>query len=308
MEAKDSFCGVGITFNVRIGGIRLLDGIVTDSTEAPSLNYNSDFIDIYTCCWGPKDNGVEMVKVSNLDERCVTHFSGTSSAAPIAAGVLALVLEANPDLTWRDVQHLLKRQRFQTQWSLAGLLLEQDITSTTGYYGSARPLLHLFDLKTVLHCDPFPHLAIPQCIVGYFSRCGHGEPNQMNPPAISGQSCAEMLTSLFVSPETVYTSAETRWRKVELRMRSRGGHEGTKSERVPTQLEKGPAERGGGASTVIEKKGGGSFGVYWSALVEWNPEHAGCRCETWEDWEAAALQVPRCEQAAYRLSLTRESD
>ena len=32
---------------------------------------------------------------------------GTSAAAPEAAGVIALALEANPSLTWRDVQHLL---------------------------------------------------------------------------------------------------------------------------------------------------------------------------------------------------------
>lgn len=36
-------------------------------------------------------------------------FGGTSSAAPIAAGVCALVLQANPDLTARDVQHVLIR-------------------------------------------------------------------------------------------------------------------------------------------------------------------------------------------------------
>ena len=33
--------------------------------------------------------------------------TGTSAAAPLAAGILALVLEAAPDLTWRDVQHLV---------------------------------------------------------------------------------------------------------------------------------------------------------------------------------------------------------
>ena len=32
---------------------------------------------------------------------------GTSAAAPEAAGVIALALEANPSLTWRDIQHLL---------------------------------------------------------------------------------------------------------------------------------------------------------------------------------------------------------
>ncbi len=34
-------------------------------------------------------------------------FGGTSSASPLAAGVVALMLDANPDLTWRDVQHIL---------------------------------------------------------------------------------------------------------------------------------------------------------------------------------------------------------
>nr|XP_015211461.1 PREDICTED: PC3-like endoprotease variant B isoform X1 [Lepisosteus oculatus] len=196
MEANNSFCGVGIAYNARIGGIRLLDGAVTDSMEATSLTYNNDFIDIYSCCWGPRDNGKEMagpgkltekalrigaqkgrkgkgsifvwasgngglvddhcgadgyvnsiytiaigaithsglpayfgepcpavmavtltgatnegslplVTATNVDEGCVTHFTGTSSAAPIAAGILALVLEAKPNLTWRDVQHLI---------------------------------------------------------------------------------------------------------------------------------------------------------------------------------------------------------
>jgi len=32
---------------------------------------------------------------------------GTSTAAPMVSGTIALMLEANPDLTWRDVQHIL---------------------------------------------------------------------------------------------------------------------------------------------------------------------------------------------------------
>lgn len=34
-------------------------------------------------------------------------FNGTSSAAPVLSGVIALMLEANPQLTWRDVKHIL---------------------------------------------------------------------------------------------------------------------------------------------------------------------------------------------------------
>ncbi|MFT5854876.1 MAG: subtilisin family serine protease [Verrucomicrobiales bacterium] len=36
-------------------------------------------------------------------------FGGTSSAAPLVSGVLALVLEKNPELGWRDVQEILVR-------------------------------------------------------------------------------------------------------------------------------------------------------------------------------------------------------
>ncbi len=34
-------------------------------------------------------------------------FNGTSSAAPAAVGAIALLLDARPDLTWRDVKHIL---------------------------------------------------------------------------------------------------------------------------------------------------------------------------------------------------------
>eukprot|EP01118_Nematostelium_gracile_P016473 TRINITY_DN682_c0_g1_i1.p1 TRINITY_DN682_c0_g1~~TRINITY_DN682_c0_g1_i1.p1 ORF type:complete len:574 (-),score=145.82 TRINITY_DN682_c0_g1_i1:630-2351(-) len=38
---------------------------------------------------------------------CTSTFGGTSAAAPIAAGVVALIVEANRNLTWRDVQAVL---------------------------------------------------------------------------------------------------------------------------------------------------------------------------------------------------------
>lgn len=34
-------------------------------------------------------------------------FNGTSSAAPVVSGVIALMLEANPNLSWRDIKHIL---------------------------------------------------------------------------------------------------------------------------------------------------------------------------------------------------------
>lgn len=38
---------------------------------------------------------------------CKDATVGTSYAAPVVSGVIALMLEANPSLTWRDVQGLL---------------------------------------------------------------------------------------------------------------------------------------------------------------------------------------------------------
>eukprot|EP00026_Physarum_polycephalum_P000050 Phypoly_transcript_00050.p1 GENE.Phypoly_transcript_00050~~Phypoly_transcript_00050.p1 ORF type:complete len:851 (+),score=68.86 Phypoly_transcript_00050:2980-5532(+) len=44
---------------------------------------------------------------TNMNYDCDTKFSGTSAAAPLVAGVVALMLEANPLLTWRDVHHVM---------------------------------------------------------------------------------------------------------------------------------------------------------------------------------------------------------
>jgi len=38
---------------------------------------------------------------------CTTRHTGTSAAAPIAAGMVALMLQVRPCLTWRDVQYLI---------------------------------------------------------------------------------------------------------------------------------------------------------------------------------------------------------
>lgn len=40
-------------------------------------------------------------------------MNGTSAAAPIVSGVVALMLEANPSLTWRDVRYILAKSAFR---------------------------------------------------------------------------------------------------------------------------------------------------------------------------------------------------
>ncbi|XP_041648353.1 proprotein convertase subtilisin/kexin type 6-like isoform X2 [Cheilinus undulatus] len=194
--ANNTHCIVGVAYNAHIGGIRMLDGDVTDLVEAKSLGIRPNYIDIYSASWGPKDDGktvdgpgkltkrafeqgitkgrkglgsifvwasgnggqqgdhcscdgytssIYTISVSSTTEngnkpwylevcssimvttyssgefyerkivttdirhRCTDTHTGTSVSAPIVAGVIALALEANLLLTWRDVQHLLVR-------------------------------------------------------------------------------------------------------------------------------------------------------------------------------------------------------
>ena len=192
--ADNEVCGVGAAYHSRIGGIRMLDGDVTDAIEAMAIGYNQDFIDIYSASWGPDDDGrtvdgpgsltvtaftkgiqsgrdgrgsifvwasgnggisqdncncdgytnsiwtlsigstsengfkpwyaeecsstlavtyssgsgnEKQILSTDLHSKCTERHTGTSAAAPLAAGIFALVLQANPLLTWRDLQHLV---------------------------------------------------------------------------------------------------------------------------------------------------------------------------------------------------------
>lgn len=51
--------------------------------------------------------GSETQTSKNINCDYTSTFNGTSSAAPTVSGVIALMLEANPNLTWRDVKHIL---------------------------------------------------------------------------------------------------------------------------------------------------------------------------------------------------------
>ncbi len=59
---------------------------------------------------------------------CTHRFGGTSASAPMIAGVVALILQANPQLTWRDVKHILVHSSRPTeidngQWHVNGARL-----------------------------------------------------------------------------------------------------------------------------------------------------------------------------------------
>ncbi len=58
----------------------------------------------------------------SLGSHYTSSFGGTSSAAPLVAGVVALMLETRPTLTWRDVQHILVDTSTQNDPGDAGWL------------------------------------------------------------------------------------------------------------------------------------------------------------------------------------------
>uniref|UniRef100_A0A7N6FB87 P/Homo B domain-containing protein n=1 Tax=Anabas testudineus TaxID=64144 RepID=A0A7N6FB87_ANATE len=194
--ANNGVCGVGVAYNAKIGGVRMLDGEVTDVVEAHSLSLNPQHIHIYSASWGPEDDGKSLdgpaklakeaflqgitkgrnglgsifvwasgnggreqdscncdgytnsiytlsissttqagsvpwysepcsstlattfssgnpgekqIVTTDLRQKCTDSHTGTSASAPLAAGIIALALEANMNLTWRDMQHLAVR-------------------------------------------------------------------------------------------------------------------------------------------------------------------------------------------------------
>ena len=73
----------------------------------------------------------------NLNCNYSSTFNGTSSAAPTVAGVIALMLEANSNLTWRDVKHIIAGTSFQVdslnQKQLSGVTQYSWVTNAANY-------------------------------------------------------------------------------------------------------------------------------------------------------------------------------
>lgn len=55
----------------------------------------------------PSNGGTVGITTTTLNSDYTDDFGGTSAATPLVSGIIALMLEANPNLTWRDIQYLL---------------------------------------------------------------------------------------------------------------------------------------------------------------------------------------------------------
>lgn len=53
-------CGVGLAYDSQVAGLRILSGPISDVDEAASLNYDFQNTSIYSCSWGPPDDGRSM--------------------------------------------------------------------------------------------------------------------------------------------------------------------------------------------------------------------------------------------------------
>jgi kexin len=68
---RNNACGVGIAYDAKISGVRILSGEITDVDEAIALNYEMGKNDLYSCSWGPPDDGKTMQKPGILIEKAM---------------------------------------------------------------------------------------------------------------------------------------------------------------------------------------------------------------------------------------------
>ncbi|KAF2099321.1 hypothetical protein NA57DRAFT_9805, partial [Rhizodiscina lignyota] len=57
---KNDVCGVGVAWDAGISGVRILSAPINDIDEAEAVNYGYEENDIYSCSWGPPDDGKTM--------------------------------------------------------------------------------------------------------------------------------------------------------------------------------------------------------------------------------------------------------
>lgn len=62
----------------------MLDGQATDILEGSSLSFQSNYIDVYSNCWGPKDDGKTFGKPGRLAQEALMRGALEVRAAKLA--------------------------------------------------------------------------------------------------------------------------------------------------------------------------------------------------------------------------------
>lgn len=93
--ARNDVCGVGVAYDSRVAGIRILSKAIDDIHEAAAINYGFQQNDIYSCSWGPPDDGATMDAPGTLIKRAMVNGvqqgrKGKGSIFVFAAGNGAL--------------------------------------------------------------------------------------------------------------------------------------------------------------------------------------------------------------------------
>lgn len=71
--AKNNVCGLGVAYDSKVAGIRILSKPINDADEAAAVNYAYQHNDIYSCSWGPLDNGETMEAPGILVKRAIVN-------------------------------------------------------------------------------------------------------------------------------------------------------------------------------------------------------------------------------------------
>lgn len=88
---RNNACGVGMAYDGKVSGIRILSKVISDEDEAAAINYGYQDNQIYSCSWGPPDDGQTMDAPSTLIQRAMVNGvqhgrGGLGSVFVFAAG------------------------------------------------------------------------------------------------------------------------------------------------------------------------------------------------------------------------------
>ncbi|GAB7365505.1 hypothetical protein MBLNU230_g6578t1 [Neophaeotheca triangularis] len=68
---RNDVCGVGVAYDGKVSGVRILSKVISDADEAIALNYGFQSNQIYSCSWGPPDDGQSMEQPGILIRRAM---------------------------------------------------------------------------------------------------------------------------------------------------------------------------------------------------------------------------------------------